>query len=502
LNSGIPNRACFLIAEAIGRERTERIYYHILASRLINQRGNFVDMRNAAIQAATELYGADEVAAVEAAFAAVGIVGDEGYQPPERRVPVPGEEWILVVSAQSGDRGLYLVKPDLQSNDDIVLLTPTPVYDRTGNSVTVAADGSFVLFVDAANNLRVINVDGTDETVLSSTREWASISLSPDGRQLAATTVFEDGTIVLFDFENPEQSRTIELKRPTTQQGVTTSVVLFADALDWDPSGEFLIYDAFNAIPTATGDSLSFWDVNLLEPDKGFIVPLLPPQAEGVQLGNPTIARASGRHVVFDRFDSSVDSNEVWVFDLVTGDAGAIVSTGPAIAFPTFSADDSELVYERRDRTGRTVVARIALDESRLQAAGDEREFLVGAQIPNWLVIAEEPPDPATSVEEGGATPATFELLGAHPNPFNPATTIRFQLATAAMVELSIFDVRGTQVAQLIRGDRPAGQHAVIWGGRDDGGREAASGVYLVRLRVRAAGGRVQDRTHRMTLIR
>ena len=503
VNSGIPNRACFLIAEAIGRDKTEQIYYHILAARLINQRGNFDDMRNAAIQSATELYGADEVAAVEAAFTAVGVIGDEGYQAPQRRAPIPGEEFVLVVSAEPGDRGLYLAKPDLQPGDEIVLLTSTPVYDRTGNSVTVAADGSFVLFIDAANNLRVINIDGSDETVLSSTRDWASISLSPDGKRLAATTVFEDGTMVLIDLENPERSRTIELKRPTTQQGVTTSVVLYADALDWDPAGTFIIYDAFNAIPRATGDSLSFWDVSLLEPEEEFIVTLFPPQVDGIQLGNPTIARTSGRHVVFDRFDSRVDSNEVWVYDLVTGDAGQIISTGSAIGFPTFSADDRELLYERRDRSGRSLVARISLDDSRLQAVGEEREFLVGAQIPNWLVIADEE-DPATSVgeAEAGATPVTFELLGNHPNPFNPTTTIRFQLAAAARVELSVFDVRGALVERLVQDTRAAGQHTVTWSGLDDRGREVASGVYLVRLRARLATGWTQDRTQRMTLIR
>lgn len=505
INSGIPNRACFLIAQALGREKTESIYYHILSARLINQRGNFDDMRNAAIQAATELYGAAEVGAVEAAFTAVGIVGDAGYVPPERRAPVPGEELILVVSAQPGDRGLYLVKPNLQSPEDITLLTSTAVYDQTGNSVSVSADGSFVLFIDSANNLRLINIDGSDETVLSGTRDWSSISLSPDGQKLAATTTSEDGAIVLFDFEHPEQSRAIPLKRPTTQEGVTTSVVLFADALDWDPAGEFLIYDAFNAIPTGTGDSLSFWDVNLLEPEKEFFVPLLPPQVQGVQLGNPTIARASGRHVVFDRFDSNVDSNEVWVHDLVTGDAGSIVSTGEAIGFPTFSANDEQLLYERRDPFGRTVVARIRLDETRLRAAGAPTDFLVGAQIPNWLVVASEEPDPATSVEEEKSSaipiPTTFALRGNHPNPFNPTTTIRFQLATAARVSLSIYDVRGARVRQLLSEQRPGGEYEVLWNGTDDSGRAVASGVYLARLQVHSSA-ETQTRTHRMTLLR
>jgi bacillolysin len=501
VNSGIPNRACFLLADSIGRDKTEKIYYHILAARLINQRGNFVDMRNAAIQAATELYGANEIAAVELAFDTVGIVGDVGYEAPQRREPIPGEELLLVVSANTGDRGLYLVQPDLQSDSDIVLLTSTPVYDNTGNSVTVAADGSYVLFVDAANNLRRINIDGTGERVLSDTRDWASISLAPDDSRLAATSTFPDGSIIIFDFEDPQRSRAIPLTHPTTQEGVSTSVVLFADALDWDPAGEFLLYDAFNAIPRMSGDSLSFWDVNLLEPDKGFIVPLFPAQPNGVQLGNPTIARTSGRHVVFDRFDSRVDSNEVWVFDLVSGDAGAIVSTGSAIGFPAFSPDDSELAYQTRDPSGRSVVNRIQLDDTRLLPASEARPFLFGAQIPNWLVVAD---DPETSVDEtpGDTLPTDFDLLGSFPNPFNPATTIRFQLAAAVLTELTVFDVRGALVSRLVQEERAAGQHAVVWTGLDDNGRAVASGVYLARLRVQHHGEWTQNLTQRMTLVR
>jgi flagellar hook assembly protein FlgD len=92
--------------------------------------------------------------------------------------------------------------------------------------------------------------------------------------------------------------------------------------------------------------------------------------------------------------------------------------------------------------------------------------------------------------------------LGSYPNPFNPATTIRFQLATAARVELTVFDVRGAIVSRLLQGERSAGQHAVIWDGLDDSGRPAASGVYLARLRVRERGGWRQSFTQRMTLIR
>ena len=75
INSGIPNRAAFLIADAIGRERTARIYYHLLTNYL-TQTSNFVDCRLAAERAATDLYAEDPqvLAAVSSAFDAVGIV--------------------------------------------------------------------------------------------------------------------------------------------------------------------------------------------------------------------------------------------------------------------------------------------------------------------------------------------------------------------------------------------------------------------------------------------
>ncbi len=74
-------------------------------------------------------------------------------------------------------------------------------------------------------------------------------------------------------------------------------------------------------------------------------------------------------------------------------------------------------------------------------------------------------------------------LLGSHPNPFNPSTTIRFSLPSAARVELRIFAADGRLARTLIAGETfPAGEHAYRWDGLDDGGDELPSGVYLCRL--------------------
>ncbi|MBN2565540.1 MAG: endonuclease, partial [Candidatus Eisenbacteria bacterium] len=70
------------------------------------------------------------------------------------------------------------------------------------------------------------------------------------------------------------------------------------------------------------------------------------------------------------------------------------------------------------------------------------------------------------------------------PNPFGPATTIRFTLGREAGVSLRVFDVAGRLVRVLAGGTLPGGDHEVVWDGRDENGREAASGVYFYSIRA------------------
>ncbi|MCK9996679.1 MAG: hypothetical protein KAH56_10435 [Candidatus Krumholzibacteria bacterium] len=78
--------------------------------------------------------------------------------------------------------------------------------------------------------------------------------------------------------------------------------------------------------------------------------------------------------------------------------------------------------------------------------------------------------------------PSATALSGVHPNPFNPQTTISYELAVAAVVELEIYDVKGARVRRLVREAMPAGRHTAVWNGEDDAGARVASGVYLARF--------------------
>lgn len=94
----------------------------------------------------------------------------------------------------------------------------------------------------------------------------------------------------------------------------------------------------------------------------------------------------------------------------------------------------------------------------------------------------------ATAVAES-PTPASYQLLQCHPNPFSPASaaasaamTIRVSLPKSAVVTLAIYNLLGQRVRLLQEEWLPAGQHLLRWEGRDDNGRPQPAGVYLVRL--------------------
>jgi flagellar hook assembly protein FlgD len=89
-----------------------------------------------------------------------------------------------------------------------------------------------------------------------------------------------------------------------------------------------------------------------------------------------------------------------------------------------------------------------------------------------------------TGVDGETSAAAVIELAHNHPNPFNPKTTISYQIAEAGQASLEIYDTMGRRVRSLVDEYVGAGSHAVDWDGRDDQGRSLVSGVYLYRLRV------------------
>jgi hypothetical protein len=94
-------------------------------------------------------------------------------------------------------------------------------------------------------------------------------------------------------------------------------------------------------------------------------------------------------------------------------------------------------------------------------------------------------------------TPTTFALRPNIPNPFNPVTTIEYDVPHAALVTIDVLSVAGARVRTLVKERRAPGRYDVQWDGEDDRGARAASGVYFYRM---SAGSFVK--TRKMVLLK
>ena len=120
-----------------------------------------------------------------------------------------------------------------------------------------------------------------------------------------------------------------------------------------------------------------------------------------------------------------------------------------------------------------------------LTGSGDSPLFSLNTR---WVTGVENLPD----------LPAIDRLGDCFPNPFNPLTKIRFELAHPTAVDLRIYDLQGRLVRVLVTDELlVSGKHEAEWNGRDESCAEVAAGVYLYRLVTDRFSG-----SRRMTLIK
>ena len=91
-------------------------------------------------------------------------------------------------------------------------------------------------------------------------------------------------------------------------------------------------------------------------------------------------------------------------------------------------------------------------------------------------------PVSATTSSEAAGVPQTFEFYSNYPNPFNPTTTIRFDLPSAEHVLLQVFDISGKKVKTLVNEQRSAGSYSLVWDGTNIDNQQVGAGAYFCRL--------------------
>jgi hypothetical protein len=203
-----------------------------------------------------------------------------------------------------------------------------------------------------------------------------------------------------------------------------------------------------------------------------------------------------GPYTVDFRPPATSDAGHTWPFDL----GKSFADNGPS--------DEVQLTFTGLDHLPADLTA-LLLDrhllhqvdlrtEGRYRFHCGRREFSRGEESSRFLLLVGSEEFVSSQLEELPGLPARTALLPNRPNPFNPATVIRYDVAQAGPVSLRIYNVSGALVRNLLAEHLAPGRYEAVWRGDDDRGRQVAAGVYFCRLE---ASGNFKQ-TRKMLLIK
>jgi hypothetical protein len=177
-------------------------------------------------------------------------------------------------------------------------------------------------------------------------------------------------------------------------------------------------------------------------------------------------------------------------FSALSSAYGAASSVGKAALLDFFSANLTDKAGQIGAQTAlATLSTALEANDPEVQQA---RWVWALTHDPQGLQLLK----PVTPMDNSGIVPTETALLGSYPNPFNPATTIRFSLQKDANVSLVVYDLLGREVATIAEGPLTAGYHTSVWNAQN-----FASGVYLVRLYMtQGTGMRISRGTAKLVL--
>ena len=353
-NATIPGHGAYLIAEglsnAIGRDKTERIFYRALTMHMTSQ-SNFADCRRATIQSAEELYGADspEVKAVTDGWDAIKVLdstsgGGSGDTGGAQIPPIAGPDGLVFLTHDK------LGNPRLAFTNQGTAYYVSPVSVSKTRSVVIFG-GSQVLYVDAGNNLREASLSPSDnyDAPVQGGSNVRTICGSKDGRYLAFTDTSMDNKLHLVDLHDAAGDKTFTLYMPSIDGGQTTSLLDHADVLDFDISNTHVVFDALNRFGVSgTTQAYTFWTVGILDIGTGNVTSAVSAQPQGVEVGNPSASSTQDWIIAVDVIDDGAGTCRTRVVNLQTNDSGLVAEQNNItdLGWPTFSGDDTYLALQ------------------------------------------------------------------------------------------------------------------------------------------------------------
>jgi len=420
INSGIGNHAYYLFATAVSKEKAEQVFYRALVYYL-TKNSTFIDLRIAVVQSAKDLYGetSQEVRDAIIAFDRVGISEEEQTDYAQDFAVNPGEEFLLSYDIDTlNPNTLYI---STTAGTGFNALTSTIMK----NSVSVTDNGNVAVFVAEDSKLMAINTDETnvEERILSNDEFWDNVAVSKDGNRLACISIEVDTAIYVYDFISAKWAK-FHLYNPTTSHtGTDAGGVLYADAIEFDHTGEYILYDAYNKFDPVIGDPISYWDIGFIKvwdnQTNGFgdgeVSKLYGSLPESVSIGNPTFSKNSPYIIAFDFWDASTNEYAIFGANTLTGDVD-LIAMNYTLGYPSYNKTDNKIAYTAHDTEDNEIVAEISLNADKITPGGQASLLINKATFPVYFAegsraLQLKPQTNFTADIKSGEAPLTVQFI-------------------------------------------------------------------------------------------
>jgi Zn-dependent metalloprotease len=378
LNSGIPNRFFYLMAEgntqyAIGRTKTGIIAFDVLKS--LNKDAGFIDFFQAMKAQASSRYGTDsnEVAAVIEAGVGVGFTDKEINKVEVETSYIP-ETANAVLFLSPNDTSLSLGNYNLNvqfydseipsySENAVALLSTSAAFSRPSAGVANIE----------GNNLFYTLYKKTDGSIgfyyydFISTQEGEEVYLSADSASLfnnistdrtftqlaSSLTGILANTIQIYDIETSE-STFIELYTPSFTEDEKGLPVDLVDVVEFDPTGRFVAFDYLTSAPGGE----QFWSIGILEIETGLISYPFAKLPSNISVGYPSFSNINSDIIIFDALFSDSGESAAYIINLKTGNITAVANTkaiqsdSVQYSLPTLTSNDNAAIFSVMNTSG------------------------------------------------------------------------------------------------------------------------------------------------------
>ncbi len=365
---------------------------------------------------------------------------------------------VLDASDVDGDALTYTATSDTSgvavtiSSDTLKL---TPALNYTGTSVITVIVSDNALTDTTKFEFKVINVN--DAPVLA-TVDDDSTQEDSDGKGLKLSASDVEGDALTYSAVSD-----------TT--GLTVSVL--NDSISLKPVPDYFGTSIVKAFVSdgqlSDSTTFTFKVLNIQDAPKAF-------EWMSTALDSINISQSNLADTYSLQWDASTDVDGDSIHYLVSAKIGVypseLIYDTTVTTLPLSYQEIVENVFEGMPNERATVLFTVSATDGidTVKVTGDDRALFVNRY--DYL-----------STEEG-AIPTEFALHENYPNPFNPTTTLRFDLPEVSDATVTIFNMLGQKIKTFNMNDTPAGYHSIKWNATNDYGDPVGAGVYLYQLRA------------------